>query len=121
MKKIIEEWKKSGAWAGIVGAPLGVLGLILIISTLFYSCEAKADWLFPEAPIISLYVEAAESNPFCASDVRNELSSNISIRQNVWVDGGVTIGVQMTHHSCGFKKDVNVFDGVGIGFSYQPK
>ena len=118
IKAWIKEHKENGSLVGIVGAPILWLVIGIALSTLFYSCEAKASWLFPEGPVLYFYGEADKNNPFCFGE-GNEISSNVGIRQTLYRNGGISIKSQYTHHSCAFKADDNSYDALGFGVEWQ--
>lgn len=118
IKEWIEEKKANGALSGIVFAPIGWLLLGLILSSVFYSCEVRADYLFPEGPVITIYAEVPKNTPFCVGGGK-EINSNVSISQSIWKSGGISLAAQYTHHSCAFLKDENPYDAVGFGLIWR--
>ncbi len=118
IKQWIIDKKENGALVGIIGAPVIWLLLGFGLSALFVSCQAKADWLFPEGPVLFFYGDVDKKNPFCEGS-SSEISSNVGIRQTFYRNGGIKIGGQYTHHSCAFKRDAGSYDALGFGLEWE--
>ena len=120
MKDLIDKWKKNGAWGGIIAAPVIWFIVLVVVSTLFYSCESKAGgWWFPDSPEFFIYADIAKDTAFCEGG-GTEISSNAGLRQALYKNDGIKVGIQYTHHSCAFLRDKNVYDAVGFGVSWKP-
>jgi len=120
IKQWIIDHKENGSLIGIVGAPILWVLLGLALSALFYSCSAKADWLFPDGPVLYFYADFDRNNPFCEGGRdTTEISSNVGIRQTVFRKNGVSLIGSYTHHSCAFKVDDASYDALGFGIEWQ--
>lgn len=118
IKQWIEDKKKNGSLVGLVWAPIMWLLIGIAVSTLFWSCEAEADYLFPEGPVMFMYADFPKDTPFCDGG-GNEINSNAGIRQMFYKKGPVALTAHYTHHSCAFLKDKNVYDAVGFGIEWH--
>jgi len=118
VKSWVNEHKENGSLIGIIGAPVLWLVIGFALSTLFISCEAEADWLFPEGPVLYFYGEVDSKNPFCKG-YDAEFSSNLGLRQTLWQAEGIKLKGQYTHHSCAFKIDDSSYDALGFGIEWQ--
>ena len=117
----IKEWKANGAWTGIVLVPIFFFIAAIIMGLLWSNTAESGEW-FPKNgdPELSLYIELPNDNLYCV-DGGQEFNSNISLRGIVWKDRGTRLGCEITHHSCGFKQDVNPSDVAGCGISFKPR
>lgn len=117
-------WTSDGAGAipSLVKALVLIVGITFVV---FLSNKALAeektppDW-FQYTAIYAGLDHTFSQSPQCEkSDIDDQLTSNLGIRQHIYSWGDVNLLANYTHHSCAIGIDRNSYDAAGLQVEWR--
>lgn len=117
-------WGSQGA--GAIPSLMKALLLILAVTFIafignkaFAEEEPLPDWFQYTAVYAGLDYTFSQSPQCELSDIDDQITSNLGIRQHVYSWGNVNLLANYTHHSCAIGRDRNSYDAAGFQIEWR--